>query len=188
MKQLSFKNSQEWRAWLQKNHDKEAEVWLVYFKKESGEQSIDYESSVEEALCFGWIDSIIKNLDETRYARKFNPRKAESKWSELNKQRVEKLIKSKRMTKFGLAKIEAAEKNGMWDKSDRPKISLEIPKEFDEALRKSKKAGEFFAQLAPSYQKQYIVWIAVAKRPETRKRRIEESIALLAKREKLGLR
>ena len=85
MKPLFFKNSCEWREWLQLNHDKESEVWLIYYKKETGEPCIDYEPSVEEALCFGWVDNLIKNLDATKYARKFTPRKDNSKWSEINK-------------------------------------------------------------------------------------------------------
>ncbi len=188
MKKLYFKNSQEWRNWLQRNHDKESEVWLVYFKKETGEPCIDYESSVEEALCYGWIDSLIKNLDETKYARKFNPRKDGSTWSELNKRRVQRLIKAKRMTEIGLAKIETAKRNGMWDRGDRPSISFEMPEEFEQALQQNRKGREFFEQLAPSYQRQYIAWIAVAKRPETRQKRINEAIGLLAKGEKLGIR
>jgi len=98
------------------------------------------------------------------------------------------LIKSKRMMKIGLAKIEAAKKNGMWDKPDRPNISFEIPAEFEEALQKNPKAREFFEQLAASYQKQYIAWVAMAKRAETRDKRIEEAIGLLAKGEKLGMK
>jgi len=92
MKLLYVKTAQEWRKWLSHNHDTETEVWLVFFKKETGEPSLQYESSVEEALCFGWIDSIIKKLDDNRYVRKFTPRKNSSKWSELNKKRVARLI------------------------------------------------------------------------------------------------
>jgi len=127
-------------------------------------------------------------LDETKYARKFTPRNDNSKWSEINKRRVEKLIATEQMTKIGLAKIDTAKKNGMWDKPDRPNISFEIPAEFEEALQKNPKAREFFEQLAASYQKQYIAWVAMAKRAETRDKRIEEAIGLLAKGEKLGMK
>ncbi|MFH1006863.1 MAG: hypothetical protein V1800_05080 [Candidatus Latescibacterota bacterium] len=92
MKRLYFKTSAEWREWLQSNHDKATSIWLVFFKKDTGRSSIDYEVAVEEALCFGWIDSIIKKKDEEEYARKFTPRHDNSKWSEVNKKRVEKLI------------------------------------------------------------------------------------------------
>ena len=105
MKQLFFQTLAEWRDWLAKNYNKESVLWLIFYKKETGISSIDYESAVEEALCYGWIDSIIKKLDESRYARKFTPRKDSSKWSEINKNRVARLIKNGRMTKIGLAKI-----------------------------------------------------------------------------------
>ncbi|UCE08612.1 MAG: YdeI/OmpD-associated family protein [bacterium] len=188
MKRVHFKTSDEWREWLKSNHDKENEMWLIFFKKETGEPSIEYEAAVEEALCFGWIDSIIKKIDEKRYVRKFTPRKDSSKWSELNKNRIAKLIKNNRMTEVGLVKIETAKRNGLWDKPDRPNIQFDIPKEFQSALNKNQKAKENFNQLAPTYQKQYIGWIVIAKRQETRERRIKESIDLLEKGQKLGLK
>ena len=98
------------------------------------------------------------------------------------------MINEGRMTKVGLAKIETAKKTGLWDKDDRPQISLDVPPEFAKALARNKKAKENFDKLAPSYRKYYIAWISVAKRPDTRKRRIEESIALLEKGQKLGLK
>lgn len=102
MKQLHFKTPQAWRDWLHENHDREREgVWLIFFKKGTGKASVDYNAAVEEALCYGWIDSIIKKLDDEKYARKFTPRKHDSKWSELNKKRVEKLIKQNRMARQG---------------------------------------------------------------------------------------
>jgi uncharacterized protein YdeI (YjbR/CyaY-like superfamily) len=188
MNQLYFKTSAEWRRWLENNHDKTSGVWLVFFKKKTGKPSIEYEAAVEDALSFGWIDSIIKNIDDQKYARKFTPRNEKSKWSELNKKRIEKLIKDKRITEFGLAKIETAKRNGTWDKPDRQKIELNIPAEFQLALAQNKKARENFNQLAVTYQKQYIGWIAVAKKQETRVKRIKEAIELLAKGEKLGLK
>jgi len=188
MKRLYFKSPREWRTWLASNHDQETGIWLIFFKKESGKPSLDYESAVEEALCFGWIDSIIKKIDESKYARKFTPRKETSKWSETNKRRVARLIKNKRMTKIGLAKIEAAKKNGQWDKPDRPDISFEVPAEFKQALNKNRRAKDFFEQLSPSYRKQFIGWIVVARRPETRKKRIKESVEILAKGQKLGMK
>ena len=111
------KTPAEWREWLQNNHDRSTGVWLVFHKKGSGLPSIDYEDAVIEALCFGWIDSIIKKIDEEQYARKFTPRNDNSIWSASNKVRIEKLINSGRMTEIGLAKIEAAKKNGQWEKT-----------------------------------------------------------------------
>jgi uncharacterized protein YdeI (YjbR/CyaY-like superfamily) len=188
MKKVYVKNRYEWRDWLLKNHDKEKDVWLVYYKKETGRPTLKYDDSVEEALCFGWIDSIIKKVDEEKYVRKFTPRKPDSYWSEPNKQRVEKMIKAGLMTPHGLNKIEAAKKTGVWDKNARPQLSFEMHPEFEEALKKNSRAKEIFENLSPSHKKQYLGWIEVAKRPETKERRIKEAITLLEKGEKLGLK
>ena len=188
MKQLYFKTSDDWRKWLKINHDKENEVWLIFFKKEVGKPSIEYESAVEKALCFGWIDSIIKKLDDERYVRKFTPRRPNSRWSDSNKKRVRKLMRQGLMTKSGAAKVTEAKKSGLWEQSGQPEISFEIPREFESALVKNKKAKIFFNRLTLSYQKQFIGWISVAKRQETKDRRVGESIALLEQGTKLGLK
>lgn len=188
MKEVCVKSRADWRRWLAKNHDKETGIWLVFLKQQPAKSTFNYDAVVEEALCYGWIDSIIKKLDADRYARKLTPRKPDSLWSDSNKKRVAKLIELGRMTQFGLAKIEAAKKSGLWEKSPKPNIASGIPIELQQALAKNKNASEFFAQLAPSYRKQFIGWIAIAKRPETRARRVKESIALLARGEKLGMK
>jgi uncharacterized protein YdeI (YjbR/CyaY-like superfamily) len=185
---LYVKKIDEWNKWLSKHHDAKKEVWLVFFKKETRKPSLEYESAVEEALCFGWIDSIVKKIDDSKYARKFTQRKDKSNWSELNKRRAEKMIREGRMTEFGLAKIETAKKAGNWDQAERPDISFDFPPEFEQALARNKKAKEHFTKLAPTYQKHYIGWITVAKRQETKQKRIKESIALLEKGKKLGLK
>jgi uncharacterized protein YdeI (YjbR/CyaY-like superfamily) len=161
---------------------------MVYYKKHTGKPSVDYNSSVEEALCYGWIDSTIKKLDNDKYVRKFTPRNKNSVWSELNKRRVKKLIKEKRMTNIGLSKIKYAKRNGQWDKKYMPAKDLEIPIDFRKALNENNEAKDFFDGLAPSYKKQFIGWISYAKREETKAKRIEESIKILAKKEKLGLK
>ena len=189
MKQVYVKNRKEWREWLSKNHNKEEKgIWLVFFKKETQKPTLEYNDSVEEALCFGWIDSIIKKIDDEKYVRKFTPRNSKSLWSPSNKKRVEKMIKEGKMTKHGLAKVNAAKKSGFWDKSDRPQIDFDIPPELEEALKKNKKARDFFEQLAPSYKKQFIGWIKIAKREETRRKRLKETIEKLTKGEKLGMK
>ena len=189
MKTVETKNRAEWRAWLAAHHNQEVEVWLVYYKKGTGRESVDYEASVEEALCYGWVDSIIKKLDETKYARKFTPRKDDSQWSPSNIKRVKKLLKEGLMTEHGLRKIKAAKRSGKWDDpAQRPELSFAMPAKFAEALEKNKPARETFEKLAPTYQKQYLGWIEVAKRPETRQKRIAESIRLLSEGKKLGLR
>ena len=169
MKQLYIPDRSRWRHWLVKNHDREQRgIWLIFYKKNTNRPTLEYEQAVEEAICFGWIDSIIKKIDERKYTRKFTPRKDGSMWSELNKKR--------------------AKKTGVWDKDPRPKISLDIPDEFAAALAKNKKAKDNFNKLALTYRRHYIGWIAIAKRAETKKRRIAESITLLEQGKKLGLK
>ena len=146
-------------------------------------------SSVEEALCFGWVDSIIKKIDEVSYARKFTPRKPQSKWSPTNIARVEKCIREGRMTANGLALVEDAKRTGAWDNPvSKPVFDLTMPPEFEKALQENPAAREQFEKLSVSHRKEYLLWIVTAKRPETRERRIAESIHLLSEGKKLGLR
>ena len=188
MKQLYAENRDEWRDWLCRHHNSQDGVWLIFYKKQTSRPTIPYEDAVEEALCFGWIDSIIKKIDAKKYARKFTPRKDNSRWSELNKKRANKMIKKGKMTDEGLAKINKAKKTGIWDKDPRPRISLDVPPEFAKAFAKNKKAKANFDKLASSYRRRYIGWIVMAKRQETKQKRIKESIALLEKGERLGLK
>ena len=188
VEELHISNRNDWRAWLSKNHACNKEVWLIYYKKHTGKPSIPYDDSVEEALCFGWIDGIIKRVDDEKCARKFMPRKGRSRWSESNKKRAEKMVREGKMTEVGMAKIEEAKKNGEWFKFHvRPK-ELVVPVFIEEALRKNRKAYENFNGLAIGYRKLYVAWISSAKREETRKKRIAEAIGLLEKNEKLGLK
>ena len=189
MKSVEVIDRASWRSWLATNHESETEAWLVYYKKASGKPSLDYGETVEEALCFGWVDSIIKKLDEERYVRKFTPRKDDSKWSLSNIKRVEKMIKAGLMTEYGMQKVKAAKQTGRWDQPvQKPVLDFDIPEEFSAALSKNPAAKRTFENLAPTYQKQYLGWIITAKRAETKERRILESIQLLEKGEKLGLR
>ena len=115
----------DWRTWLERNHDAQSEVWLVFYKKHTGKPTIPYDSAVEEALCFGWIDSIIKRVDNERYVRKFTPRKGRSIWSKLNKKRASKMIREGRMTEAGLKMIDEAKKSGEWFKTTPTRTELE---------------------------------------------------------------
>ena len=188
MNQLCVAKPEQWRRWLSRHHATEAGIWLVFYRKEAGKPTIEYDAAVEEAICFGWIDGILKKIDDARYARKFTPRRDDSGWSALNKKRAEKMIGEGKMTEVGMAKIKAAKKSGRWDKDPRPAISFEVPPELAKALTANKKAKENFEKLAPSHRRHYIAWIAVAKKAETKKRRIAESIALLEQGKKVGLR
>jgi len=188
MQELLVTTRNAWRTWLAKNHAQSGGVWLVFYKKQAHQPSLSYDDAVEEALCFGWIDSIIKKRDEDSYVRKMTPRKPGSRWSSLNKKRVAKLKRHGLMTAPGLARVADAQESGLWDKSDRPAVSFKIPDAFQAALDGNKKAKAYFDQLANSYQKQFIGWITTAKRSETIERRINESIALLEKGQKLGMK
>jgi uncharacterized protein YdeI (YjbR/CyaY-like superfamily) len=189
MKQLYFPDRSGWRKWLTKNHNtEESGIWLVFYKKKTNKPTLEYEEAVEEAICFGWIDSIIKKIDEARYVRKFTPRKPGSLWSQLNKKRAGRMIKQGLMMKAGLEKVTIAKRKGLWDKDPRPKISFDVPDEFAAELAKNKKAKENFDKLALTYRRHYIGWIVAAKRDQTQKRRIAESIALLKQGKKLGLK
>jgi uncharacterized protein YdeI (YjbR/CyaY-like superfamily) len=189
MKQIHLSTHHRWRTWLAANHDKEKDgIWLVFHKKHTGRPALDYEDAVEEALCFGWIDSLIKRIDDDKFCRKFTPRKDTSNWSNSNRRRVEKIIKEGRMTKFGLAKIDTAKNSEKWQRAPRPRINLDTPRELSEALARNRQAKDFFDTLAPSHRKHFIGWIVMAKRPETRAKRIQQSLLLLARGEKLGLK
>ncbi len=182
------KDRNQWRTWLQENHSTSNEVWLIFYKKTSGKPSVGYEEAVEEALCFGWIDSLKKSVDSIRYKQKFTPRKKGSLWSESNKKRVNRLIKDGLMREPGMVLIKQAQKDGSWHKISASKQPIDPPQEFVKALQENTEAYIFFQSLAPSYQKQFIVWIGSAKRQDTRLKRTEESISLLTNKQKLGLK
>jgi uncharacterized protein YdeI (YjbR/CyaY-like superfamily) len=181
LKTLEVTTRRQWRAWLTKHHASSPGVWLVFHKTHTGTKSIPHEDAVREALCFGWIDSLVKRLDDDRFAIKVTPRKPTSKWSNLNRQRWKELKKAGLLTSAGLA---AAPTSNSY--AARPVIP-ELPDYIAKALKTNPRAWEFFQQLAPTYRRNFVVWIHVAKRPETRARRIGESISLLAAGKKLGL-
>ena len=186
--QLTFTDAASWRAWLQEHYADQREAWLVYFKKASGQPSIDYEVSVEEALCFGWIDSIIKNIDETSYARKFTPRTNNVKWSESNKRRVRKLIAEGRMTPVGMEKVTFPVDvvQDATPASSRP--VFEFSPQVIEAFQANPAAWDFFNRLPPSERRNVTGWIMSAKKDETRLRRLNEAIALFEQNKHLGLK
>ncbi len=182
-----FKDRHEWRSWLEKNHDKTSELWLVFYKVKTRKKSIKYEEAVEEALCYGWIDSIVKRIDDEKHMQKYTPRKENSNWSASNKERVIKLISDGSMTDFGLRKIEAAKQNGSWNKLDSVDIRIETPPDLEQAFKSNKSAKQKFEELSPSRKKQFLWWIQSAKRDITRERRINETIRMLLENKKLGL-
>ena len=186
MEQVYLKSREEWRDWLRLHHDTSSGIWLVCYKKHTGKSSLEYDAIVEEALCFGWIDSIIKGIDDERYLRKLTPRKPQSRWSDSNKRRVSRLEKDGLTAAAGIARVQEARASGVWDRPDRPPDSSVMPRELERALSQNAKARRFFDQLAPSYRKQFIGWIGDAKREETRARRAEEAVSLLERGQKLS--
>lgn len=178
--QSHFTSRDEWRAWLEQNHATAPEVWLVFYKKHTGKAGLSYEEAVEEALCFGWIDGLLKPIDEEKYALRFSPRKQGSIWSESNKRRVAKLIKEGRMTEAGLAKVKEAKANGEWRAAAQREETTAIPADLKRALKANAPAWRNFERLAPSHKKQYLYWINSAKTEQTRQRRIQETIKRVA--------
>jgi uncharacterized protein YdeI (YjbR/CyaY-like superfamily) len=174
MRTLDVRNSAQWRKWLARHHASESEVWLVFHKRHTGRPSIDYGEAVDEALCFGWIDSLIKRLDDDRYARKFTPRKPDSRWSTANRKRYARLQAERRLTPAGVSR-KPTNRSG-----DAPYI--------EQALSRKPAAKAYFERLARSHRRMYVAWIDSAKKEETKSRRLRKAIELLVAGRKLGLK
>ena len=182
LEMLNVGSRREWRAWLASHHTSSSGIWLVFYKQHTGRKTMPYEDAVREALCFGWIDSLIKRLDDDRYALKVTPRKPTSKWSAINRRRWTELKTAGLLTAAGLAAAPTENTYG-----PRPVIP-ELPNYIAKAIKANAKAWKFFKELAPRERRNFVVWIHIAKRPETREKRIRESLALLAAGKKLGLK
>ena len=177
----------DWRSWLDKNHAEKQEVWLVFHKKKHAQSSISYDEALDEALAYGWIDSLVKKLDELRYARKFTPRRPGSIWSTPNIERARRLTREGRMTKRGIQALD----NRTGEISQLERITADgarPPKDLIEALKRNKRAWANFQNFTPSYRKRYLVWISSAKRADTRKKRIDEAVALISRNVKALLK
>jgi uncharacterized protein YdeI (YjbR/CyaY-like superfamily) len=179
---LEVRSRRQWRAWLAGHHKSSSGIWLVLYKQHTKLKSMPYEDAVREALCFGWIDSLVKRLDDDRYALKVTPRKPTSKWSDSNRKRWMELKAAGSLTSAG---ITAAPTENTY--APRPVIP-DLPTYIATAIKANAKAWKFFRELAPTHRRNFVVWIHTAKRPETRERRIRESLALLAAGKKLGLK
>ena len=186
MKTFLAQTVDEWRDWLAEHHDSESEVWLVFYKRHTGVASIDYKDALDEALCFGWIDSLVKRLDDRRYARKFTPRRADSRWSTANRKRYAALKASGRLKPAGLERAPTDRTYG--PPPPRLELPSKLPPYIEAALRKRPAALRCFEALAPSQRRRYVAWIESAKREETKARRLKEAIRLLAAGKVLGLK
>jgi uncharacterized protein YdeI (YjbR/CyaY-like superfamily) len=185
---LYVKNRMEWRKWLEKNHDKIKIIWMIFYKKHTGIPCISYSDAVEEALCFGWIDSIIKRVDDEKYIQKFTPRSNKNKWSDLNIKRMKKMIEAGLMTKAGLEKFDESFLDKKKIQAEKKEVDITMPEAMMEELKFNAAARENYNKLAPSHKKLYLRWITSAKKEETILKRIKEAIGLLEKGKKLGLK
>jgi uncharacterized protein YdeI (YjbR/CyaY-like superfamily) len=183
IKTLEIRTRGKWRKWLAAHYDSVSEIWLIFNKRHTGLPSLAYEDAVAEALCFGWIDSLVRRLDDARYARKFTPRTADSKWSTANRQRYDDLKARGLLAEPGLNRAPTSRSGDARD----PRNS-ELCAKIEQIIRADPLASKHFVQLAPSYQRTYIGWIASAKREQTRERRLREALRLLAAGIKLGLK
>jgi uncharacterized protein YdeI (YjbR/CyaY-like superfamily) len=174
---LYFKNAQEWRKWLHDNHNSSTGVYLIFYLVDSTFESMRWEEAVQVAICYGWIDSTVKKLDDERRRQMFTPRKAKSVWSKLNKTYIEKLTAEGLMHESGLQKIEIAKQNGSWTSLDAVE-NHEMPEDLSLAFQQNKKAFDNYNNFSPSYRKSYLYWLNQAKRDETRANRIAEIIRL----------
>ncbi|MEE9555543.1 MAG: YdeI/OmpD-associated family protein [candidate division Zixibacteria bacterium] len=180
---LYVTNRDDWRSWLENYHKSKKEVWLIYFKKHTGKPRIPYDDAVEEALCFGWVDTTVQRIDDEKYAQRFTPRRKNSGWSELNIKRARKMIRAGQMTKAGSELYKKADKNRVSSKKKTPAI----PPALKKALGQNKQAKKNFEDFAPSYRRNYINWINAAKRDETRQRRIATVVQRAASNIKPGM-
>lgn len=172
----TFKTRKEWRSWLESNHAQKTGIWIMIWKQKYRSEGVHYVEAIEEALCFGWIDGQMKGLNEKKFILHMAPRKLKSVWSQINKQRAEKLIAEGKMALAGLKKIAIAKENGQWDTAYSSKSATVIPIELDTALQQDLVAQQNFARFSNSARFQYIYWINQAKTKTTRQKRIEQTV------------
>jgi len=186
MKTLSVETLDAWRDWLDEHHASEPEIWLVFHKQHTGVASIDYKAALDEALCFGWVDSLVKRIDDRRFARKFTPRRADSRWSDVNRKRYAELEAGGRLHAAGIARPPTD--RGYGPRPSRRTLPARLPSYIQTAFRDHPKASRYYKKLSPEERRRYIAWIESAKREETKLRRLNEAIRLLTSGKVLGLK
>jgi uncharacterized protein YdeI (YjbR/CyaY-like superfamily) len=182
---LAFASEAEWEAWLDAEHASSDGVWLKFAKKGSGVETVVYAEALEVALCYGWIDSQVARLDERFYLQKFTPRRSRSKWSQINREKIEELTKQGRMKPAGLEQVDLAKADGRWEAAYASPANVEIPDDLQAALDASPKAAEFWAGLNKSNRYAIVFQLEDAKKPETRARRLDKFVGMLERAEKL---
>jgi|ERR1700722_15058158 uncharacterized protein YdeI (YjbR/CyaY-like superfamily) len=179
METVFAKDRAEWRRWLQRNFERSEEIWLGFYKKASGKQTVSYDHAVEEALCFGWVDGMKKKLDEECYAFRFTPRKPKSAWSRSNLQRVERLLAEGKMTPPGLKVYNSG------DRREVPPMPTELPKALEDKFRKQCEAWANYEKFPPGYRRVTAGWVAGAKKEETRIKRLQKLMEHSARNERI---
>ncbi len=183
--EISPNSRQEWRTWLETNGTTSKGIFLIYYKAASGKKTVSYDDAVEEALCFGWIDSVVKSIDDEKYKQFFSPRKRKSVWSKLNKTRIIKLTEQNLIHQTGLQVIEQAKLDGSWTSLDDVE-ALQIPQDLQQALDENSKAKQYFEKFAPSSKKGILGWIKMAKKSETRRNRIEKTVSMASRNKRVN--
>ena len=182
---IAFEKQEDWADWLEDHHANANGIWVRLAKKASGLQSLSYDEALDVALCYGWIDSQKKGFDDQWWLQEFTPRRARSIWSKRNRQTAERLIASGEMKPSGLRTVEEAKENGQWDKAYDPPSTATVPDDFRKELDKNEGAKIFFASLNSRNRYAILHRIQTAKKPQTRKKRIQRSIEMLKKNEKI---
>jgi len=182
---LLFATQADWKAWLEENHARAHGIWLKHAKKSSGKTTVSYSEALEEALCYGWIDSQKQSYDEDYFLQKYTPRSPKSVWSKVNVTKVEALINANKIQPAGLAAMEAAKLSGAWQSAYDSSSASKIPADFQAELYKNPKANQFFKTLNKANVYAFCWRVQTAKKPETRKARIEKFIEMLNRGEKL---
>jgi uncharacterized protein YdeI (YjbR/CyaY-like superfamily) len=182
---LAFASAKEWEAWLERHHATAPGVWIKLAKKGSGIPSVTYMEAVDVGLCYGWIDSQSKSLDDRQYVQRFTPRRARSPWSKINRAKAEEFIAQGKMRPAGMREVEAAQADGRWEAAYDGQRTIEVPPDLKKLLDRNAKAKRFFATLDSKNRYAVLHRIQQAKKPETRARRIEQFVAMLAEGKKI---
>jgi uncharacterized protein YdeI (YjbR/CyaY-like superfamily) len=186
MKTLVVRSLEQWRRWLSQHHDAVSEIWLVLYKRQARVESLRYPDARDEALCFGWVDSLVKRLDDHRYALKFTPRRPDSRWSAVNRKRYAELEATGRLKRPGIER--APTDRGYGPRPKRLELPVRLPVYIQAALKRDPPARRHFQAIAPEERRRFYAWIESAKREETKLRRLDEALRLLAKGQVLGLK
>ena len=176
IKEFYPRSTEKWREWLEENHETEKSIWLLFYKVSSDKPSLTWSEAVDEALCFGWIDSTKKSIDHESYKQLFCQRKENSTWSKVNKDKIKVLSQAGKIQAAGWKSIEVAKENGSWNILDEVE-ALIVPKDLETEFAKFSEAKDFYLSLSKSYKKGILSWIVMAKRIETRQKRIQEIVA-----------